>query len=350
MSKLGKILLGIIFTIVILVALLLAFLSFTEYKPKDISETFIENKAQSLSVDEEKTLKILSWNIGYGGLDEDADFFMDGGKMVNPVDENHIDNNLKAISKFVKEQNADFTLLQEVDRKSSRTDKINEVEYINNELNQNFSYAQNFLCKFVPYPMPPIGTVDAGVAVFSDYAAFDSERYSLPCPFKWPIRTANMKRCLLKNRYKLENGKELIIVNLHLEAYDEGEGKAAQTEKLIEILEEEYEKGNYVIAGGDFNQTFPKGNEVYPVDNSAVWTPGTLSEDILPEGWQFAYDTKVPSCRLLDKPYTVFEDMQHYVLDGFITSPNVEPVSVKTNDLKFKNSDHNPVILEVNLK
>ena len=27
-------------------------------------------------------LKLLSWNIGYGGLDASADFFMDGGKMV----------------------------------------------------------------------------------------------------------------------------------------------------------------------------------------------------------------------------------------------------------------------------
>ena len=341
---------GIILTIVILAVLLITFLSVTEYKPKDISAAITENKINGMFVGEEDTLKILSWNIGYGGLDKDSDFFMDGGKMVNPVDRSHIDNNLKAISKFVKEQNSDFTLLQEVDRKSSRTDKINEIEYINNELNQSYSYAQNFLCKFVPYPLPPIGTVDAGVAVFSNFAPLDSQRYSLPCPFKWPVRTANMKRCLLKNRYKLENGKELVIVNLHLEAYDEGEGKIAQTEKLLKILEEEYEKGNYVIAGGDFNQTFPKGNEVYTVNNSDDWTPGTLNEDILPEGWQFAYDTEVPSCRLLDKPYTTFDDMQHYVLDGFIISPNVELVSIKNEDLKFENSDHNPVILEVNLQ
>lgn len=47
--------------------------------------------------------------------------------------------------------------------------------------------------------------------------------------------------------------KELVIINLHLEAYDDGEGKA---EMMRGIMEEELAKGNYVIAGGDFNQTF----------------------------------------------------------------------------------------------
>lgn len=50
-------------------------------------------------------------------------------------------------------------------------------------------------------------------------------------------------------------------MNLHLEAYDDGEGKEAQTAMLLQILQEEYVKGNYVIAGGDFNQSFPDGTD-----------------------------------------------------------------------------------------
>ena len=50
--------------------------------------------------------------------------------------------------------------------------------------------------------------------------------------------------------------KELVIVNVHLEAYDSGEGKEAQTKMLAELLKKEQEAGNYVIAGGDFNQAF----------------------------------------------------------------------------------------------
>ena len=79
---------------------------------------------------------------------------------------------------------------------------------------------------------------------------------SLPCPFSYPIRLANLKRCLLVNRIPIEGSdKELVVINLHLEAYDDGAGKEAQTRMLAQLLREETEKGNYVIAGGDFNQT-----------------------------------------------------------------------------------------------
>ncbi len=69
--------------------------------------------------------------------------------------------------------------------------------------------------------------------------------------------------------------KELVLVNLHLEAYDDGDGKAAQTQQLKKLLEEETEKGNYVIAGGDFNQEFSNyDNSAYPIINDDVWIPG----------------------------------------------------------------------------
>ena len=70
-----------------------------------------------------------------------------------------------------------------------------------------------------------------------------------------------------------------------------------------EILEEEYEKENYVIAGGDFNQVFPDSLTIYPIKNPELWEPGVLQKEYLPAGWSFAYDTSTPSCRLLNQPY-----------------------------------------------
>ena len=73
---------------------------------------------------------------------------------------------------------------------------------------------------------------------------------------------------------------------------------------------------------------------------------------MLPEGWSYAYDLSVPSCRLLNQPYDPAdaEDTQHYVIDGFILSPNVTLESVETLDEGFTASDHNPVLLRVTLK
>lgn len=176
----------------------------------------------------------------------------------------------------------------------------------------------------------------------------DAQRIALPCPFSWPVRAANLKRCLLVSRHPVAGSdRELVIVNLHLEAYDDGEGKIAQTKLLMQLLQEEYEKGNYVIAGGDFNQTFPGGLDAFPIEDAEKWTPGVLSEADLPEGWRFAYDTAAATCRLLDQPYN--ENCQKYVIDGFILSPNVQMEQVETVDLEFAFSDHNPVKLEITL-
>ena len=73
---------------------------------------------------------------------------------------------------------------------------------------------------------------------------------------------------------------------------------------------------------------------------------------MLPEGFEFKYDLSVPTCRLLNQPYDESDEVntQHYVIDGFIVSPNVEAVSIETIDLGFENSDHNPVMLTVRLK
>ena len=173
-------------------------------------------------------------------------------------------------------------------------------------------------------------------------------RESLPVPFTWPMRVANLKRCLLVERVPVEGTeKELVIINLHLEAYDDGEGKRAQTEQLMQIIAAEYRNGNYVIAGGDFNQTF-EGADTFPVLDESTWQPGKLYNSELPAGFSYVFDASKPTCRLLDKPYDGDrENAQLYVIDGFIVSDNLKVNLIQTVDLNFQYSDHNPVLLQV---
>ncbi|MDY2719379.1 MAG: hypothetical protein SOV46_01050, partial [Candidatus Faecousia sp.] len=71
----------------------------------------------------------------------------------------------------------------------------------------------------------------------------------------------------------------------------------------------------------------------------------------LQPGWQYAYDDRTPTCRLLNQPYDPedTENTQYYVIDGYILSPNVELEQVKTIDGCFAYSDHNPVYLQLRL-
>ena len=352
-KKVFKIVLIVLGAVLLLAAGLILWLSVCEFKPADVTDVKVESNSQvgefSPFLDQELT--VISWNIGYAGLGKDSDFFMDGGENVSSADQDTVTASLLGIYKqlYTGDNQAGIYMLQEVDKNSARTYSMDESDCLGI---YNSTYALNYSCPFVPYPLPPIGRVNSGLLTTTMYDIDSSERISLPCPFDWPVSTANLKRCLLVSYLPIEgSSSKLVIVNLHLEAYDDGEGKIAQTKQLREFIQAEYEKGNYVIAGGDFNQVFPGGIEKYPNEHPELWEPGTITDDIMPEGWSLAYDLETPSCRLLNQPYDPADTVntQYYVIDGFIISPNVELISVETINAGFEFSDHNPVQLKVRL-
>ena len=354
---------GIFLGVIVLAAVgLVGWLTVREYKPADVENVDVgtwRDHVNQLSSGESlprptvgDSLTILSQNTGYCGLGAGSDFFMDGGRDVAPTAEQALTNQEGLVQQFLA-QNADVYFLQEVDTDSGRTGSKDQSAYYQMILDSySSSHALNYSCDFVPFPWPPIGKVHSGLQTLSRFDVAAAQRIALPCPFSWPVSAANLKRCLLVSYVPLEGtDKQLVLVNLHLEAYDDGEGKAAQTKMLMDFLTNEYEKGNYVIAGGDFNQTFPGALDAFPIQNPELWTPGVLENDILPEGWRFACDLSTPSCRLLNHPYDPNPDgNQFYVIDGFILSPNVALDSVETLNMQFEYTDHNPVLIGVTLK
>lgn len=356
-----------------LAAVIVVFLTVTEYRPKDTEALDITAKVSGKeesdtselpSVRVGTSLSILTWNIGYGALGDNADFFMDGGSSVFTADSQRVHENISGICKEIETLDPDFVFLQEADVYSDRSRHVNEVQTLRDSFTENNSesgastFAYNFKVKFIPYPVPPIGRVESGIFTLSKYHITDSERVQLPCPFSWPVRTANLKRCLMVDRIPVINasgentGRELVLVNLHLEAYDSGEGKTAQTKMLRTLLQEEADKGNYVIAGGDFNQTFSGTDDSMYPEYEGRWHCGEIEESEFDNGWQFLMDNTVPTCRSLDQSYKGKSDknFQFYMIDGFIVSSNVHVDTLQTQDLKFKNSDHNPVLLGVELR
>lgn len=351
---------GTVLAVVLLAAVvLIGWLTVREYRPAAVEELEVDRTGapKQVFLSPGDSLTVLSQNTGYAGLGKDSDFFMDGGEDVNPTQE-QMERNLAGLSEFLEGQAADVYFLQEVDTNSGRTSSMDQSEVYWHQLLSDgkgaysSAHALNYSCDFVPFPWPPLGKIHSGVQTLSKLDVERAERVALPCPFSWPVSTANLKRCLLVSYVPLEGtDKQLVLVNLHLEAYDDGEGKAVQTKVLVDLLTAEYEKGNYVIAGGDFNQTFPGALDAFPMQDPSLWTPGVLENDSLPEGWRFACDLSVPSCRLLNHPYDPDPaGNQFYVIDGFILSPNVRLDSVETLDWQFEFTDHNPVVLEVTLE
>ena len=310
MKKFGKILGGIILGIVLILLVAVAILTALEYRPDQIETLNTTSGKQSISTGDSMT--ILTYNTGYAGLSKDEDFFMDGGSKVMPETKDLVKHNMKGIAGILNDADADVCFLQEVDIDSKRSYHINEKAYYEKALGVDGIFA---------------------------------------CTFKWPVKTCNLKRCMLETRIPIKGSdNEMVLINFHLEAYDSGEGKIAQRKVLVKKLKEEYEKGNYVIAGGDFNQTFD-GMDTYPIHDKDSWVPGKVGKEDIPEGFSYAVSDNVPTCRLLNGPYSGnYDDSQVYVLDGFIVSDNLKIDQVKNIDTQFEYTDHQPVKLNVTLK
>lgn len=353
LKRILKSMLILLSIVVGLVMLLLMVLTITEYKPDDTEKLEItarEANAESADIQLQvgESYNIITWNIGYGALGEDADFFMDGGKSVRAKSKETVLANMDSINQRIEEMSPDILLLQEVDEKSSRSKKVNEKEIIQSTFaNYCSSYAYNYKTLMVPYPIPPLGRVASGIMTLSKFDVQEATRVQLPCPFSYPVRLCNLKRCLLISRIPISGSdKELVIVNVHLEAYDNGEGKIAQTKMLADLLKAEVDAGNYVIAGGDFNQTFSNTDvSAYKVQSDDLWKPSDIDVTEFGDSLICLTDPSTPTCRSLDRPLKGNENnnFQYYMIDGFIVSSNITINSIETIDTGFTVTDHNPI-------
>ncbi len=353
-AKILKIIGCVLLALVLLVAVALGVFTAAEYRPAG-TETLIADHEADPVLETGKLLTVVSWNCGYGALGDNADFFMDGGTSVYTAERERVESNLEGIRDKLSALAPDLLILQEVDINSSRSYGIDERTVLRRAVPDGASeaFAYNFNALYVPYPFPPIGHVESGLYTLSFAQPRTAERISLPVPFSWPVRLVNLKRCLLVSRYPVKGSeKELVLINLHLEAYDSGEGKEAQTRQLVSFMQEEYAKGNYVIAGGDFNQRFTNVDQsAYPV-YEGMWQPGEINADAFGSDFTLLMDNTTPTCRSLDKALAGAdaEGFQFYLIDGFIVSANVTPDAVETLDFGFACTDHNPVRMSFTLQ
>jgi endonuclease/exonuclease/phosphatase family metal-dependent hydrolase len=347
-KKLLKALLIIFLVILAGVIILIVYAEIMDYRPKPKEIVYLSERPNRLK--DSLRLTILTWNIGYCGLDKGMDFFYDGGTKVFTPKLKCFEN-LYGIKRFIQQNDSvDFIFLQEVDKGSKRSYYVNEYDSLISGM-KGFTgfFARNYDVFFVPVPpVSPMGKVLSGITIFSKFIPSISVRYSFPGEYGFPKQLFMLDRCFLVNRYPLRNGKELIVINTHNEAFDTGEIRKAQMAFLKEYLINEYKNGNYIIAGGDWNQCPPDFKPAFTV-NKVNTGQMVMPSDYLPYEWKWIYDHKSPSNRSVINAYDPATTTTT-VIDFFLLSPNIEAISVKCIDLDFENSDHNPVIIKIKIK
>lgn len=354
--KIGKKILntvgGIVASVVFLIGVFLFYINYTDYAPLS-KEKLIANKSLTSSSIDQFELSFLTWNIGYGGLGNTMDFFYDGGKNARASKEETQMWSEKILYELFKRTNTDFILLQEVDYESKRTYYHNQVLDITSSLpNYEFIYATNYKIPFVPIPISdPVGKVSSGQLTLSHFESTAANRFSYPQIIGWPHRMFMLDRCFIESRYNVDNGAELVVFNTHNSAFVSDQKKMELELSIIKKqMIMEYEMGNYVIAGGDWNMNPPQfQSDVRFDDYLFKETDVKISDRFFPSGWQFAYSTVTPTNRHVDQPFDI-ATTPTTTIDYFIVSPNIEILEVEVLDLKFEASDHNPVMTKIFLR
>ena len=310
------------------------------------------NSIENASVSNEYT--IVTYNIGFGAYDPGFTFFMDGGKSSWAKSRESVQRLVTGAGELALGFNPDFVLFQEIDFDSTRSYHVNQLDMLRRMLAEyDNTLGVNYDSPFLLYPFDqPHGTSRAGVGTFSRYRIEDAERRSLPISNSFS-KFMDLDRCFTVNRVPVSNGKYLVLINLHMSAYGSSPSvREGQTGLLREVLEKEYNDGNYVIAGGDFN------HDLKLVEDTQTYSWAHFYDrNLLPEHFSFAMDQLPPeekyalsnSCRdsgVVYDPATTYT----VTLDGFIISDNVEMTYYTNNDGGFLYSDHEPVIMKFKLK
>lgn len=374
--KLGKVLLIflLILAAIVLTAAIYVLYIFISCKRIPDGRVLSVNGTKAEPVPAPKRFSVLTYNIGFAAYEQDYSFFMDDGKYSRAYSKEHVLSNMEKICAVLRNasQNAtgstresalpyDFMFIQEVDFDSTRSYHVDEAKIIREKLggtNEKSPYtdtfAVNYDSPYLFYPfIKPHGKSRSGIMTFSKYRICGAVRRSLPIQAGF-AKFIDLDRCYSVNRIPVENGKELVMYNLHLSAYTTDKTLSdRQVKMLLDDMLSEYEKGNYTVAGGDFNKDLlGDSGKKFISDghkHSGV-TPFPFS--LLPDGLRLIvpYDEKKPvaTCRNAHEPYRK-DSTYVQTIDGFIVSENIKNTNIQIIDTEFMYSDHNPVRMDFEL-
>lgn len=364
MKKIVKLLLKIVGSLVIVIVLLVGgyvgYVALDYYRIADNTVLSI-TKNSTTKITDETSFSIMTYNVGFGAYDHDFSFFLDSGEMLDGTkvtgtgskakSKSIVKKNLQGSKDTLLTYQPDFVFMQEVDVDSDRAHHVNMYKNYQEAFPTYDSiYASNFHSAYLAYPLHDFhGKTEAGIVTLSKYQVDSSLRRSFPVDNSFPTKFFDLDRCFSVSRINLSSGKDLVLINVHLSAYDAG-GKirTKQLAMLNEVLEEEHLLNNYVVLGGDFNHDIANSANLFPtMQKRPQWVYDLEPEDIN-SNYSLIGATNAPTCRSTDIAYT--KGVNYTVtLDGYIVSNNISIDLITNIDTDFEYSDHNPAYLEFTL-
>lgn len=252
-KKIGICFLGIV---LLLAAVILGYVLYMQaqyYRIEDFMKVETKNQTQERAKPD-TPYRIMTYNIGFGAYSADYSFFMDTGEMkdgtktagmhARAVSKEAEEKNTAGSLSVLQRQKADFMFVQEVDEKATRSYQVNQRAALEEGLSDYACvFANNFHSAYLFYPFSePHGSVEAGMMTFSKYRISENIRRQFPVSDAFFTKFTDLDRCFLISRLPVEGGNELVLIQVHLSAYDEG-GKILQGRSKISPLSKKRPNG-----------------------------------------------------------------------------------------------------------
>ncbi len=277
-----------------------------------------------ISISNDSIYSIVTYNIGYLS-----------GMTNNRAVEKHktlFDSNLELVKKKFRVLNPDIIGFQEIDYNSSRSFGINQQEEIANLGYAHIGQVVNWDETYVPFPYYPIsahfGKINSGQSILSKYPILEHTRIVLERDkTNWFYRDAfYLDRILQVAKIRLDNMKEIIVMNLHLDAFNK-ELRKVQFE-FVMTKYDNYKKEFPVILMGDFNSDPTYLN---PIINELLNDDSLGNAAFKKENYSLTFNTDVPFERL---DFIFYDKSQIEMIDSRVLEEFGEA------------SDHYPVYMQ----
>ncbi len=231
----------------------------TEFNDNE-SARYREAKEITETTENSSELKIMNWNIKFGGAR--IDFFFDcyGDRVIMTKDE--VNSNMKKLAEKINKENPDILFVQEADINSKRAAYVDQVQYLLDHTKLNYGvYASQWKADYVP--SDGIGKVDTGNAILSKYPLKDAKRIALPLMSSQDSLTKYfyLRRNILSSYITWKN-KKIHLLAIHTSAYSQDGTKLKQIKILKEKIDEINKNSEAFIAGGDLNTIPPKSEKL----------------------------------------------------------------------------------------
>lgn len=213
------------------------------------------------------TLKVMTWNIKFGG--GRIDFFFDchGDRVI--MDSPEVISHLDSITWFINQTRPHVLFIQEIDTDSKRSAFIDQVEWVLQRTRFKYVvYAPQWRATHIP--SDGLGRMNSGNAIFSVTPLFNAKRIQLPLieEQNFLVRYFYLRRNLLETT-TIINNDTIRLLNTHLSAYASDGTRKKQLDVVLNHLDSLDRHDKHFVAGGDFNTLPPDSRKTRDFADSA---------------------------------------------------------------------------------